>query len=206
MKDEFCINNLRQIVRTYISGKRLDHTVAVEKEIQRLGEIFLPDRITELRAAALLHDITKTLTFEEHLSIYEKYGATPSDSCLHAHKLLHSQTAALVVERELPQYALPDIISAILNHTSGQRKMSVFDCLLFLADYIEESRTFEDCLVLRSFFWDGIDSCKNDAERLHHLYATMVYGLDMTIKNLVDEKKYIAIETVDARNWFVSLV
>lgn len=206
MKDEYSIENLRQIIKNHISGKRYDHTLGVEREIERLGEIFLPDRITELRAAAFLHDITKQLSFEEHLAIYEKYGATPSQSCIRAHKLLHSQTAALVIKNEYPRYDLPDIISAVFNHTSGMAEMSVFDMLLFLADYIEDGRTFPDCVILRDFFWNGIDEKKNDAERLTHLYATMAYGLDMTIKNLIDEGKYIAPETVDARNWFVSLI
>lgn len=206
MKDEYSIENLRQIVKSHISGKRYDHTLGVEREIERLGEIFLPDRITELRAAALLHDITKTLNLDEHLKIYEKYNATPSESCLRAHKLLHSQTAALIVENEYPRYALPDIMSSILNHTSGKAGMSVFDMLLFLADYIEDGRSFSDCVVLREFFWNDIADKKSEEERLSHLYATMAYGLDMTIENLIDEGKFIAPETVDARNWFISLI
>lgn len=204
MRDEFSTENLRQIVSRYIKGKRYNHTIEVEREIIRLGEIYLPDRLTELRAAALLHDITKNLTFEEHMALYEKYNATPSESCLRAHKLLHSQTAALLVENEYPKYDLPDIMSAIRNHTSGMAGMSVFDSLLFLADYIEASRTFVDCVVLRDFFWNGISNCDTQDSMLRHLNATMAYGLDLTIKNLIDEKKYIAPETVEARNWFVS--
>jgi len=206
MRDELSIDNLRQIIKRRISGKRLDHTLEVEREIVRLGEIFLPDQITELRVAALLHDITKTLTFDEHLAIYEKYNATPSESCLRAHKLLHAQTAVLVVKNEYRQYDLPDVISAISNHTSGKVGMSVFDRLLFLADYIEASRTFTDCIVLRDFFWNGLSDCVTYDSMIAHLNATMAYGLDLTIKNLIDEGKYIAPETVEARNWFVLLI
>ena len=205
MRDEFSTNILRQIIRRHMNGKRLSHTIEVEREIIRLGEIFLPDRLTELRAAALLHDITKNLTFEEHMEIYDKHGAAPSESCIRAHKLLHAQTAVLLIKELYPMYDLPDIISAISNHTSGKAGMSVFDSLLFLADYIEESRTFSDCILLRNFFWDKLSECITDEARIAHLNATMAYGLDMTIKNLIDEGRYIAPETVEARNWFISL-
>ena len=44
------------MVERRISDKRFLHTKGVEEEIVRLGEIYLPDKIPELRAAALLHD------------------------------------------------------------------------------------------------------------------------------------------------------
>ena len=54
--NEEMLDTLRQRVGTGMSEKRYRHTLGVEREIARLGEIYLPDRIQELRAAALLHD------------------------------------------------------------------------------------------------------------------------------------------------------
>ena len=53
------ISALREKVRDYLTEKRYAHTLAVEREAQFLGGIYLPEKIKELRCAALLHDITK---------------------------------------------------------------------------------------------------------------------------------------------------
>ena len=54
--------------------KRYLHTLAVEEEAARLGELFLPDRINALRAAALLHDITKRDDLEKQLQYCSEFG------------------------------------------------------------------------------------------------------------------------------------
>ena len=60
---------LSERVRPYLTGKRYEHTVAVAEEAARLGELFLPGRINNLRAAALLHDITKRADFQKTVAI-----------------------------------------------------------------------------------------------------------------------------------------
>ena len=53
------ITALRERVRPYLTAKRYEHTLAVEREAEFLGKLYLPEKIMALRAAALLHDITK---------------------------------------------------------------------------------------------------------------------------------------------------
>ena len=55
------LNTLRGIVISEMSEKRAVHTLAVEKMAERLGNIYAPDKINSLRAAALLHDLTKAV-------------------------------------------------------------------------------------------------------------------------------------------------
>ena len=45
-----------------MSGFRLEHTLGVERMAVRLGELMAPEHVDLLRAAALLHDVTKELT------------------------------------------------------------------------------------------------------------------------------------------------
>ena len=65
------LDGLRERVGTYMSEKRYAHTVAVEDMAARMSKYLCPEKTNVLRAAALLHDITKELTAEEHIKICE---------------------------------------------------------------------------------------------------------------------------------------
>ena len=69
MFNEKDLRSLSDVVERRLSDKRFLHTKGVEEEIVRLGEIYLPDKIPELRAAALLHDLAKELPIEEQIAI-----------------------------------------------------------------------------------------------------------------------------------------
>ncbi|MBR2024555.1 MAG: hypothetical protein IKA02_01960, partial [Clostridia bacterium] len=75
---------------------------------------------------------------------------------------------------------------------------------IYLADYIEETRTFEDCIKLRNYFYDNIKNADTYDEKIEVLRKTMVISFDYTIKNLIDEGKRIDKDTINARNYFVS--
>ena len=57
-----------------LSEKRRKHVLEVEKMAVRIGEIYLPDELMRLRAAALLHDITKIADYEKQLQYCRKVG------------------------------------------------------------------------------------------------------------------------------------
>lgn len=55
-------------------------------------------------------------------------------------KMLHGKTAAAIARAE---YHMPeDICDAIACHTTGKNHMTLLDKILYLADYIEETRDF----------------------------------------------------------------
>ena len=82
--------------------------------------------------------------------------------------------------------------------------MTLFEAIIYLADYIEETRTFDDCLKLRNYFYDNIINAFSYDDKVEVLRKTMVYSFDLTIKNLIDEGKKIDNDTINARNYFVS--
>ena len=71
---ENMITHLRETVKASMSEKRSFHTLAVEQMAIRLGQIYAPDKIYVLRAAALLHDITKELRGDEQIKLCAEYG------------------------------------------------------------------------------------------------------------------------------------
>ena len=68
---EKALSELRERIKEHISGKRYSHTLAVEKEISHLCEIFsMSEQETfTMQVAALLHDITKEKNTEEQTAL-----------------------------------------------------------------------------------------------------------------------------------------
>ena len=190
---------LRERVRAYLTDKRYVHTLAVEKEAAKLGEIYLPDKVTKLRASALLHDITKRYSDEKQLQCCDEFGIITDTQERTQTKTLHAKTAAVIAKRDFPEFADSEIISGIRWHTTGHSEMTVFESIVYLADYIEETRTFDDCVELRRYFYESFASASDKDERNKALIDTMIRSFDKT------DGEYIAVDTVDARNYFLSV-
>ncbi len=197
--NEVQISDLRRSLDFEIfSDKRRQHILNVEKCAIELGKIFLPRKIIKLQAAALLHDITKELPSEEQIRIAEEYGAPFSEDERMCPKIFHARTAALVIPKKYPQFADPDIISAVAKHTTGDASFSMFEKIIFLADFMEEGRTYEICRSVREDFFGHLP--KNENELQAYLDQTVLKVLDATILILVREKTYIAEQTFRCRN------
>ena len=78
--------------------------------------------------------------------------------------------------------------------------MSVCEKLIYLADYIDMSRKFEDCVRLRNAFWDAEPQNMSESQRDIHLTKILVTSFDMTLKALVEEHAPISDDTFKARN------
>ncbi len=205
MITEEMLGLLRESVKAYMGEKRYKHTLGVEREAARLCAIYAPEKESEMRAAALLHDITKEYSLEKQLKTCEKFGIMVDVLDRMAPKTFHQRTAAALIPSLFPEYDMPDIISAVRYHTTGRADMSICECILYLADYIEDTRTFPDCVKLREHFYSGLDMCKSADDRLALLYDTMVISFDMTMSGLISDGVPICHDTVDARNSFIFL-
>ena len=197
------VASLREAVRGYLKEKRYAHTLAVEAEAAALAKIFLPEEENRLRAAALLHDITKRRNLEKQLQLCKDFGIIVGTDDLHAPKLFHAKTAAALAKREFPAYADSRVISGIRWHTTGRAGMTLFEAIVYLADYIEATRTFPDCVTLRAFFYNNLAKSDTNEEKMEILRQTMILSFDMTIRQLIADGARIDRDTVEARNWFL---
>ncbi len=198
--DEIQIDALRERVRSTMSEWRFTHTAEVEKMAVRLAELYAPEKTDVLRAAALLHDITKEKSTVEQLDILEAHGVAVSELDRHSPKTLHARTAVEVIKDEYSEFATPELLSAVERHTTGHANMTVLDGVIYLADYIDMSRKFEDCIRLREYFWGKDPQLMSKEERERHLWQTVILSFDMTIKALIEEGSPISADTVNARN------
>ena len=200
---EEMLSYLRESVKNEMGEKRYFHTLEVEKMAARLGEIYAPEQISMLRAAALLHDITKERTTEEHIAICENAGEVVSLGDRKAPKMFHSRTAALVIPSKYPEFDTPEIISAVRYHTTGRENMTLAEKIIYLADYIDMSRKYGDCVELREFFFDFDFENADEQSKISHLNDTLIMSYNLTIKGLLEDNKHIDKTTFEARNYLI---
>ena len=205
MITEAMLDTLREKISTEMSGKRLRHTLEVEKMVARLGELYAPEKIPMLRAAALLHDVTKEYSTDRQLMICAQKALTVTREDLYAPMTFHARTAAALIPELYPEFADEELISCVRYHTTGRRGMTLCEQLVYLADYIDLSRTFEDCVRLRNFFFDAKPEDMNEKDRLSHLRNTLILSFDMTIRALLDDGAPISSDTFRARGELVCL-
>ena len=197
------IDALRERVRGSMSDYRFVHTAEVEKMAARIGELYAPDKLDILRAAALLHDVTKELTPDEQIKMLRVAGEDVTALELASHKTFHARTVVYAILRDHPEFADEELLAAVRYHTTGRADMSICEKIIFLADYIDMSRKFDDCVKLRNYFWDAHPENMSESERERHLLQTILIGLDTTLSSLIEEGAPTDPDSVSARNFII---
>ena len=194
------LSELREKISSTMSEKRFAHTAAVEKMAERLGRLYAPDKLDLLRAAGLLHDITKEYSTEKQLQICREFGIITTKQDILTPKTFHAKTAAVLIPVLYPEFDDEEVISAVRWHTTGNADMSLLQKIVYLADYIDESRKFEDCVKLRNLFWDACPEKMSQKDRDEHLAKILVVSFNMTLAGLIAENAPVSDDTFKARN------
>ena len=194
------VDLLRDKICSSMSDFRFLHTAEVEKMAVRLAELYEPEKTDILRVAALLHDVTKEKKVDEHIKMLEDNGESVSDDERAAYKTLHARSAVYAIKKDYPEFATDEVIGAVRYHTTGRAEMNICESIIFLADYIDESRKFDDCIYLRRYFWDAEPEKMYMDARIEHLNKTILLALDITVKALEQEKSPISVLSIEARN------
>ena len=194
------LDQLRKSVQAEMSPYRFVHTAAVETMVSRLCALYCPEKTYILRAAALLHDLTKEQKAPEQEALCARLGVelTPVDKM--TPKTHHAKTAAALIPVKYPAFAHEEVISAVRYHTTGRADMTLGEKLLYLADYIDESRTFPDCVTLRTCFWEACPEALSYEDRLILLDDVILLSFNMTIRSLLVEDAPVAPDTMSSRN------
>ena len=132
-------------LRQELKPARMEHTAYVLETAIALADRFGGDA-KKARVAALLHDCAKYLP-EDRLLTYAD-TEPPILPILHAAAGADYAKTAYGVQD-------PEILRAIRLHTTGDKGMTLLDKIIYLADMIEPSRTYEGADVIRGA--DSID-------------------------------------------------
>ncbi|NLH00641.1 MAG: nicotinate (nicotinamide) nucleotide adenylyltransferase [Clostridiales bacterium] len=178
---------LREKAYKYLDLKRIPHVEGCEREAVRLAERWGAD--TGLAAeAGILHDITKKLKGPEQLILCEKYGIITDNDEKANYKLLHSKTGAAFAREK---FGITDeVYSAIYWHTTGREDMSLLEKIIYIADYIEPTRSFDGVDELRQLAYEDLDSA-------------VARGLQMSLEELSEKGNVPHINSVKALKWLI---
>lgn len=202
MSDMFGEEKLAQLradIRQNMSAYRLAHTLGVERMAARLAALYCPEKEGMLRAAALLHDITKECPEDWQRRLMADHGIVLRADEAASPKIFHGITAAAVIPCRYPAFADSELISAVRWHTTGRADMTLTEALVYLADYIEEGRRFADCVLLREMFWGADPATMDGAARHAHLVSVLCRSLDLTLASLEAEGAPVCLDTLAAR-------
>lgn len=193
------LRDLRGEMATHLSPYRMAHTLGVEEMTVRLAALYCPEKEPLLRAAALLHDLTKELKNGEQTAILAAHGIMLRPDEQASPKIWHGITAALEIPTRYPAFAAPELLSAVRWHTTGHVGMTLPEAILFLADYIEEGRTFPDCIALRNRFFEAEPTAMPMPARRRHLRDVLLLSFDYTLSELEASGGSVCPDSLAAR-------
>jgi len=195
---EEMLESLREKVKLRMSMERFEHTVGVESAAKWLGSLIMPERVNELRAAAILHDVTKELDVDEQIDLIESCEyIDKQDRCTEA--ALHSFSAVAVIINEFADFASKDILDAVMFHTLGDPSMSMFAEIIYLSDYIEHGRTYNDCVAVRSQIERELSYALTQENREMALHRAVFVTIERTVMSVISRGKSVDPRTLKTK-------
>lgn len=171
-----------------LKPKRYMHTLGVVSTAKKLAEL---NGVDEYKAeeAALFHDIGKNLSKEELLKIIEDNNIELTVTEKKTPELWHGIVSRIIAKEKF-NIDDEEVLEAMRWHTTGKENMSKLEKIIYIADMIEPSRTY-----------DGVDKIRSEV--LKDLDSGVLMGMEHTIKYLLSNGQLIDINTIKARNYLV---
>ena len=132
------IKKIRKKMEKSMDAHRFEHTLGVTYTAACLAMRYNVD-IMKAQTAGLLHDCAKCMSNEKRLSICKKHNIQMNAAEIENPLLLHAKVGSFIAMEEFNIHD-EEIISAILNHTTGRPGMSPLEKIIYIADYIEPGR------------------------------------------------------------------
>ena len=204
-ENEMRLQYIRNSLVRYEEPQRLEHTLGVYRECLWMSKVFglSEEDSYSVCAAALLHDIAKTLPLEKALLLAEKQGKTLKTDIP---TVIHQYTGAMLALEDFGRDIVnDDILSAIECHTTGKAGMTPLDKMLFVADFTEAGRKYRSCLEFREYLHDGCEKInKNDKNARYQLLDDVTKRIvGYTITYLTEKGKKIDPAMIEAWNSMV---
>ena len=153
--------------------KRFNHSLEVSKMAGRLAKHYYPnDQKIYERAilTGLIHDYAKFETKERYLELIKKYNLN-IEYHEESKKVYHGSIGYLIVMEELG-ITDDEILKAIAYHTTGNSEMTFLQEVIYLSDYIEETRVGEEYARVRDVAF--VDFKKAIAMESHEVFSYLV--------------------------------
>jgi len=172
------LSNIIEIVKEKLSEKRFNHSYNVMLKCEELAVIYGMN-VDKAKLIGIAHDIAKELSTEEMFSYIKENNIVVDEIEQKCTWLLHGKIGAVMCKKNFGYD--DDMARTIEIHTTGDINMTLFDKVLFVADYIAD----DDNLSLDNF--------KN-------LDSLVLEILNLKIKKNLKKEAIIHIRSIEARN------
>lgn len=179
------LDELRCVALSMLKPSRVAHVLGTEETAAQLARRWGVEEETA-RRAALLHDCTKLLNREQHFDIFRQYCKEPDIWEQQEEQLLHAKTGALIAADVFG--ADSAVTEAIAYHTTGKADMTLLQKIIYLADYMEPTRTFGDLTEVRRLAMEDLD-------------RAMLLSVSMSLDHLAEKGGVIHPDSAAARDY-----
>jgi hydrolase, HD family len=159
-------------VRNFLDEKRYEHVKRVAKCAVELAKIY-GVTVEKVETSAWLHDVAKFFNLSVMVDLTRGKYPEVADKMSQSTAVLHGFAGAEFVRQNYDLFGVDDeeILDGIKYHTIGCENMSTLAKIIYLADAIEEKRS-----------WEGVEKARELAKT----------DLDEAIKFEIEEKlKYL---------------
>lgn len=132
------LKRIRKKMEKTLDPKRFEHTLGVTYTAAALAMCHEAD-VQKAQIAGLLHDCAKCMDNEKKIAICQKHKIEINEIEKQNPFLLHAKVGSYIAEKKFG-ISDPDILHAILYHTTGRPEMSDLEKIVYIADYIEPGR------------------------------------------------------------------
>lgn len=194
-KAEELLNKIDNDLKKVLSEKRYNHSTGVMKKAEELAKIYKID-VNKAKLVGLAHDIGKELSKEEILE-YARKNNIEVDSVEEVNVgLLHAKIGADICKKK---YGFSqDMQNAIKYHTVGNENMDLLAKIIYVADKIEDGRTYnseekmKELQVVRDLATKDINKA-------------LVYEIDSSITYTIQKHKLIHPDSILTRNMLLKV-
>ena len=177
-------DELEAFMKAHLKPSRYTHSLGVEVMAERLAAIHGAD-VDKAAFAGRYHDIAKCFTQDEMNDCVRKYGLP--EMYIDNNPLAHSKVAAEILK---DQFGVTDeeVLNAVRSHTTGRAGMSLLEEIVYVADAIEDNRSYEGLAELQ-------------AQAAADLDGACLFIMDWTLESLKKKGREPDRDTVEARNY-----
>ena len=181
------ISELKNELKKHLKEDRYNHSLSVMEMSVKLAKRYHVDKNKVIRAA-LMHDLAKELPFDELKKYIKENKIYVSRMEMFLGVTLHGKVSADICAKK---YGFDeDECKAISNHTTGRPHMTMAEKIVFIADKIDETRTYEGIEELRNLAFENIDKA-------------ILKNIENTIENNIKKGRPILEESIKTRNYIL---
>lgn len=181
--------NYIDLIKESLSEYRFHHSMCVAKRARELAGKYNLDE-NKAYLAGILHDITKEMPKEQQEKLIEENGHMLTQTEKNNHRVYHQMSGAAYIKNVLG-ITDKEVIRAVRYHTTGHENMTLFEMIIYLADFTSEDRSYPDVDVMRE---------KTD----ENPFDAMLYSLSYTIQSVAKENRTLHPDTVLCYNWVLN--